>query len=94
MIIGVCTIELYLPATRCLKDKRRIIKSALDRIRSRYNVSAAEVDSQDSWGKAVVGLAVVSNDAGHARSVLQEAVKVFDHYHGETEVVQLTYEFV
>ncbi len=58
MIVGLCRLELRLPETFSLKDKRRIIKSIQGKIRDRFNVSVAEVDFQDE--KRFSGLAVAA----------------------------------
>jgi uncharacterized protein YlxP (DUF503 family) len=55
MIIGVCTIELDIPAAS-LKDKRHIIKSVIARLRNKFNISVAEVDHLDSWQGASASL--------------------------------------
>ena len=49
MNVGVCRIDLELPGSRSLKDKRRAVRSIVDRVRSRFNVAIAEVDRNDSW---------------------------------------------
>ncbi len=63
MLIGVLEAQLVLPGIRSLKEKRSIVKSLIGRLQSRYNISIAEVDRQDSKQCAVLGLAVVSNDS-------------------------------
>lgn len=92
MIVGICTIDLYLPTTQSLKDKRRIIKSAVERMRNRFNVSAAEIEFQEQWKQARLGLAVISNDSSHARQVLDAAARILEHY-PELEVCQISYDF-
>jgi uncharacterized protein YlxP (DUF503 family) len=64
-----------------LKDKRRIVKSVIGRLKSRFNVSAAEVDRQDNKQMAVIGIAVVSNDRTFTVSQL-ETVKNFIYNDG------------
>ena len=64
MTIGLLTIILHLHGIDSLKAKRRIVKSAVERLRSRFNVSASEVDAQDSKQAAVIGAAVVANEGG------------------------------
>ena len=59
MIVGVCTVEIHLPFSHSLKDKRKVLKSLKDRLR-RHNVSVAEVDAQDLWQRSVLGIAAVS----------------------------------
>ena len=66
MHVGVCRLTLRLAAGHSLKEKRQVIRSLVERLRGRYNVAAAEVEEQDSWQTAVLGLAVVSNQARHA----------------------------
>lgn len=59
MIIGICVFELHLPSSRSLKDKRRVIKSMIDRIFQRYRVSIAETGFHDLHQRAEIGIAVV-----------------------------------
>jgi len=62
MIVGLLTIQIHLHGIGSLKDKRRIVKSLIGRIKARFNFSAAEVAAQDSKAQAVIGLAVVANE--------------------------------
>ena len=61
MVVGVCTIEIHLPFSRSLKDKRRVVKSLKDRLRGRHNISLMEVDGQDLWQRTVLGIAAVGD---------------------------------
>jgi len=61
MVVGICTIAIHLPFSRSLKEKRRVIKSLKDRLRGRHNISLAEVDGQDLWQRAVLGIAAVGD---------------------------------
>jgi len=74
MFVGVLQVELELNRAQSLKDKRQVVKSILARTRATFNVSAAEVDGQDKWQRAVVGFSAVSNDAAHVRGLLQKVV--------------------
>lgn len=78
MVVGVCTIEILIPAVGSLKGKRQIVKSLITRLQNKFNVSAAEVDENDKWQKAVIGIAAVSNEANHANRVLQAVVNYID----------------
>ncbi|MBI3003134.1 MAG: DUF503 domain-containing protein [candidate division NC10 bacterium] len=60
MIVGTAVVELQLPENGSLKGKRKVLRSIKDRIRVRFNVSIAEVDRQDAWQRATLGVAVVS----------------------------------
>lgn len=74
MVLGVLTVDLMVADSTSLKDKRRVIKSLLDGIRNRFNVSAAELDSLDSWRRAVLGVACISNDKAVANTVLNRVL--------------------
>lgn len=74
MIIGVCRVVLHLPEAHSLKDKRHVVKSILARVHNQFNVSAAEVEDQDLWQRAVIGIAVATNDSQHANQVLSNVV--------------------
>lgn len=78
MVIGVCTLQLRLPAAGSLKGKRRIVKSLTTQIRNKFNVSIAEVDLQDMWGAAEIGVVCVSTDSQHAHALLSEVVKMVE----------------
>jgi uncharacterized protein len=76
MIVGLCTIELFLPGSQSLKDKRQILLSLKVRLREKFNLSVAEVDGQDLWQKAVLGLACVANEGRYVNQVLDQALNV------------------
>ena len=60
MIVGVLTLELFFPYARSLKDKRRVLHGFKDRLR-RYNVALAEVDFQDKWQRARLGIVTLNS---------------------------------
>lgn len=76
MVVGVCTVELFIPESQSLKDKRQVLHSLKDRLRGKFNLSVAEVDGQDLWQKAVLGMACVANENGHVEQVLEQALNV------------------
>lgn len=76
MVVGICTVELWIPESQSLKDKRQVLHSVKDRLRSKFNLSIAEVDGQDLWQKAVLGMACVANDGSHVEQVLEQALNV------------------
>jgi len=75
MNIGVCRIELRLPENQSLKGKRQVIKSVIARLHNNYNVSVAEIDNQDLWQLATLGITCVSNHRKHADEVLSNVVR-------------------
>lgn len=74
MVVATCIITLDLEGVRSLKEKRRILKSILAHLHQGFNLSAAEIDAQDVWQTAVIGLAAAGNDQHHLHSVLEKAV--------------------
>ena len=71
MPIGVLTLEIYIPEAHSLKDKRQVLRSLKDRLRRKFNVAIAELEGQDSWQRAVVGIVSLSNSAGHLEQSLR-----------------------
>ena len=78
MIIGTCLLKLTIYESNSLKDKRQVIKSLMERIQSRFNVSIAEVDLNDKWGVSVIGFACVSNNKKHIDQVISNVVNFID----------------
>ena len=74
MIVGVCTIELHILEPNSLKEKRKVIKSIVSRVKNKFNVSIAEVGYQDKWQRSVLGVAVVSTAQDHANGILSKVV--------------------
>ena len=74
--MGLCTIELFISGSQSLKDKRQVVHGLKDRLRSKFNLSIAEVDGQDLWQKAVLGMACVSNERSHVNQVLEPALNL------------------
>lgn len=78
MVVGLATVTLHVADTGSLKGKRRVVKSVVTRMRSRFNVAIAEVDDLDSWSTATIGIACVSNDGAHAHAMLQKVVSAIE----------------
>ena len=76
MIVGLCTVELLIPESHSLKEKRQVLQSLKTRLRDKFNVSVAEVGEQDLWQKAILGLASVANESAHVNQVLDQAVNL------------------
>lgn len=74
MIIGACTIQLYLPGVASLKEKRGLLKPLLTQLRRRFDVAVAEVEHQDRWQSAAIAIVAVANETGHVYTVLENAV--------------------
>lgn len=74
MHVGVCHIRLRLPENLSLKGKRRVLKSITTRVRNKFNVSIAEVDDNDLWQIATLGICCVSNNGRQTNEVLSKVV--------------------
>jgi uncharacterized protein YlxP (DUF503 family) len=93
MIVGLCTVELYLPESQSLKAKRQVLLSVKDKVRDRFNVSIAEVGDQDLWQKAVLGIASVANERKHVNQVLDQVVNLI-RSNPMVDLVQCQIEFL
>jgi uncharacterized protein len=78
MVVGVLRVDCSLPGTQSIKDKRRIVKSVLDRLHHRFRVAAAEVEYQDSWRRAGLAVAYISTDVRHADEVLAHVASAIE----------------
>jgi uncharacterized protein len=80
MPVGLLTLEIHIPDARSLKDKRQVLRSLKDRLRGRFNVAVAELDHQDTWQRAQIGIVSLSNDSAHLehslRMVFEEAERL------------------
>jgi hypothetical protein len=74
MVVGVLKIELRLPEVHSLKEKRGPVKRMINQIRSKYNVSVAEVGNNDVWQDAVIGITMSGNDASFINSCLDQII--------------------
>jgi len=70
VIIGVLTIDLFFPYARSLKDKRRILHGFKERLKARHNVAVAELDYQDKWQRARLGVVTLNSQAGAVGDLL------------------------
>ena len=71
MVVGLLTLEIHLPYAHSLKDKRQALRKLKDRLRARFNVAVAELDHQDLWQRATVGVVSLSNDSAYLAQLLE-----------------------
>ena len=76
MFVGICQVELFIPESGSLKSKRFILKSLKTRLRNKFNISVAEVGSNDKWQRAVIGISTVSNDRKLIESIFNQVLNV------------------
>ena len=75
MPIAYCTLDLYLPYSQSLKDKRMILRKAQDRLRARSSFSIAEIEHQDLWQRARLGAVTVGADRGTVERAAQQFIR-------------------
>ena len=94
MNVGVCKFSLRLPENMSLKGKRQVLKSIISRVRNKFNVSVAEVDENDAWQVATVGICYVSNDRRHTNQVLSQVVNFIVNGRFEVEILDYEIEII
>lgn len=94
MVIGVARIVLHLPASRSLKDKRQILKSLIAQVQNQFQIAVAEVERHDQWQIGVIGIACVTNEAGHADQVLSRAVGFLSSRRMDAQVIEYETETI
>ncbi len=75
MVVGALSLTLFLPEGGSLKAKRKVVRALCDRLRSRFNVAAAEVGANDRWQRIELGLAVCGNRVGFVERQMDELVR-------------------
>ncbi len=78
MLVGVARLELFLPETHSLKQKRQILRKIMGRTSEKFGVNVAEVDHQDLWQRAALGFAVVGSDGGVLSSLLDQMIRTIE----------------
>ncbi len=78
MVVGVLRIEFYLSENRSLKGKRKVVRSMVDKVKSRFNVAVSEIGSNDKWQKIELGISAVGNDRRHVDSSLSHILSFLD----------------
>ena len=93
MIVGVLSVELFIPHAQSLKEKRMVLRSIKDRLK-KFNVAVAEVDHQDVWQRAGLGVVAISTTTEHVdrelAAVADEIERVEPGLIARTEIEFLT----
>jgi uncharacterized protein len=86
MLVGLERFDLRIPACGSLKEKRHVVKTLSNAIRSKFNVSVAEVDHHDLWQRTALAVAVAAGEGYHAKRVLHEVEKLVERW-AEVELI-------
>ena len=98
MVVGAAQVELHVHASHSLKEKRGAVRSIVRRVRNEFNVAVAEVGGQDTWQRAVIGVAATGNDRTWVRGQLRRAIEFIDDMNlaeitdSDVELLELCYE--
>ncbi len=94
MHVASCTITLQLYGVSSLKEKRRILKSLMTRLPQQFNVAIAEVDYQDIWQTAEIGLVTVGNDQAYLHGLLEKTIAWIERSKFEVTLESYHIEFL
>ncbi|HLQ63051.1 MAG TPA: DUF503 domain-containing protein [Candidatus Acidoferrales bacterium] len=94
MVVGVLRLRLHLPASGSLKTKRQTVGPLLRRIRSQFQVAAAEVGERDRWQLAELAVACVSAEAAHADEVLARVLRFVEQHADGARVADVATELL
>ena len=72
MVVGLLRLEVHVPNAHTLKEKRSVLNSLKDQLRGRFNISVAEVDANETWQRATVGISTLGNSRAYAEGLLRE----------------------
>lgn len=86
MWIAVLRLDLLIPGSRSLKDRRQSVRSLKERLRNRFDVACSEVGDLESWNRASLGIAAVANE----KPVLQDLADEIARYAQNDPNVQVT----
>lgn len=79
MVVGIIQLEIYIPGSNSLKGKRRVVKALINRLGDKFNVSVAEVNANNLWQRATLGIAVVNENSRYANKILNKIVNTVDN---------------
>jgi uncharacterized protein YlxP (DUF503 family) len=93
MVVGLVQVELHAPEAQSLKDKRSVVKSIKDQLRGRFNVAVAEVDPNELWQRATLGIVTLGEDRSRVEGMLAGVVEWIRRY-PLVHVIQIEQELI
>ena len=94
MVIGCLRLTLTLAENRSLKGKRSVVRRVTERVQHKFRVAIAEIDTQDDWTVATIGVVCVSNSQRQTDSVLQHVLHFIEELHVDAEIGDVETETV
>ena len=93
MLVGLFQFDLMLPQSDSLKAKRLVLKSLKTRLQNKFNISVAEVDYNEKWQRALLGIAIVSNEKKFIDKTFNQIFNLIDE-NDQTEIVDHQVEII
>ncbi|MGI9147948.1 MAG: DUF503 domain-containing protein [Chloroflexota bacterium] len=94
MHVGIARVALHLAGNDSLKGKRMVVKSVAQRVRNRFNVAVAEIDTHDAWQVATLGIVCLSDDPRHSNEMLNKVVNFIESERLDAEVGAVDMELI
>ncbi|MFP6569101.1 MAG: DUF503 domain-containing protein [Dehalococcoidia bacterium] len=94
MKVAVCRLTLRIHDNRSLKGKRRVVRSLIDRLRHRFDASVAEVGDQGHLKSALIGIALVSERAGHASEMMDSVINYAESQMFDADIIDIERDVV
>ncbi len=94
MVVGCLLLTLTVFESASLKDKRSVVRRVSERLRNKFQLAVAEVDTLDDRSVATIAAVCVSNDARHAHAMLMKALDFVETLHLDAEITEVQTEIV
>jgi uncharacterized protein len=94
MHVGIARVALHLAGNSSLKDKRMVVKSVAQRVRNRFNVAVAEIDTQDAWQVATLGIVCLSDDPRLSNEMLSKVIDFIESERLDAEIGAVDMELI
>ncbi len=92
MIVKTLELDIYIPESNSLKDKRRVLKSLINRCRQKFNVSISELEDIDKIRHTVIGIATVTNSNSYADEILDKCLNLIENEYS-VEIINIEREW-
>jgi len=88
MMVALCRFDIRIPGVTSLKEKRHVLKTLTASLRQKFNVAVAEVDHQELWQRAAIGVSSVAGQGYHLKRVMHEVERHIDRW-AEVEIIDV-----
>ncbi len=75
MIIGLLTLEIYIPYSHSLKEKRRTLNKIRDRLKKKYNIAFAELEYLNKWQRSKIGMVTLNTQKSMSEKIFQKIIR-------------------